>query len=489
MTSSSGGILEKTSVIAISREDGKFKAVEVRAHGGVFEVLWSKSEETGFTDWNRFAAACGLSLEEDQVRERGRKLVVGFDSSAIAFYRLGLPAVGEKETESMIRLQAESRLPLPAEQMELAWRSGPMRNGEVEVTMAAGRRQYLESFVQEVEDLRPTKIVLDCEGVVEVWRRFFSGDEQVTVVVNPEARSSHVCLAEQGLLINSVALDVGTEDFETGSATGEQTLVSERFVRDMRSILELFGYVEAAEIPIVLLSDNGAASERMVSALRSAGLDARTAVADPGKVKAGTEDGAANIYEYRVALGLGFSALEGRVDTLDLFEHVYIPAEKRKKKHWLYSPIAAGAIALGMLIILGIVAYTVDVVTPHVMEKKLKSAVSDEELGRLEEQRKLMKAIAAQRPNLLELLKDVNASGEGGVKLTEFHFKKTQPVRIKGEARNTDQIYKLRESLLEKKGIRDVRIEGAPKAAKGGKFLFNITFQYKSFTQKKSVVR
>ena len=58
---------EKTPhvVIAAAKDDGQFKAVEVRKHEDALEVLWTKSLPAGDQTWTAFAAACGVTAGPD----------------------------------------------------------------------------------------------------------------------------------------------------------------------------------------------------------------------------------------------------------------------------------------------------------------------------------------------------------------------------------------------------------------------------------------
>ena len=473
------------SVIAMAQEESRFKAVELRRKGGAFEVLWTKSSKGTDADWRLFAAECGLSVEPTaHVDVDGNRIVVvGFNSAAVAFYRIGVPAVGEEETAAIVKLQAETQLPLPAEQMELAWRVGQMRNGQVAVTMAAARREPLQGFVENVRDFEPTKILLDCEGIIEAWRAIFSAEEKDAVVVSMAARNTQVCLAEDGRLSNAVVLDMGTEDL------AEQPETIGRFVQDMRSVLDLFGYAEPAKLPVFVLSDGSAAYVGIVSSLRSAGLNARAALPDIKKLRAQTELQVEEAYEYRVPIGLALMALEGRTNELNIFERLYQPAKKEEKRHWLYSPIVACAIAVVMLVLLVVVSYAVDVASPGAIEKRLEASLSDIDMNMLMQRQKLIKTIALQRPDLLDLLNQVVESGDRGIKLESLYFKKGQLVTINGQAPGNEQLYRFEKSLQDRTSIKDVKMtstrdtRSSTRDTRGRGLRFTITFHYKNFTK------
>ncbi|MBW7992684.1 MAG: hypothetical protein FVQ84_22070 [Planctomycetes bacterium] len=471
------------SVIAIAQEEGKLKAIKLQRQSGITNVLWTKSSEDGAADWKAFAVKCGLSAELMSQRspDSHRAVVVGFNSAGVAFYRITVPAVGEEETASIVKLQAETRLPLPAEQMEMAWRADQVRNGQVGFIVAAARKKLLEDFVGQVRNFEPTKISLDCEGVTKAWREFFSGNEKLAVVVSMTGQNTQICLVENGRLCNAMLLDIGMEDLAADDET-EQMQTSERFIQDMISVLELFGYSDQSELPVFMLSDGNSAHMNLVSSLNSAGLDAQIALPDIKELRTPSEVGIEDIYEYRVAIGLGMMAFETSNNELNIFEHIYRPTSKKEKVYWIYSPKIAGGIAAAMLVLFIAVYCVVGIASPVAIEKHLKASASDADLNSLMQRQKLIKSVAQQRPDLLELLIEINHSGERGIKLENFHFKKGQPITISGEAPGNEQLYKFEKNLQDKKNIKSVKMSPS-RDAKTKKIKFTITFHYRNFTK------
>ena len=471
------------SVIAIAQEEGKLKAIELREQNGTINVLWTKISEDSTADWRTFATKCGLSVEPMTQRspDGHRAVVVGFNSAGVAFYRINVPAVSEEETVSIVKLQAETRLPLPIEQMELAWRADQMRNGQAGFIVAAARKKPLEHFVKNVCNFQPTKILLDCEGVTKAWKVFFSGNEKLAVVVSMAAQNTQVCLVEDGRLCNAMILDIGMEDL-AAEDEAEQMQTSERFIQDMISVLELFGYCDQTSLPIFLLSDGNSTHMNLVSSLNSAGLDAQIALPDIKELRTPSEIGIEDIYEYRVAIGLGLMAFETSKNELNIFKNIYRPTLQKEKKHWIYSPKIACGIAAAMLVLFIVIFSVVEIASPRAIEKHLKASASDADLNSLMERQKLIKSVAQQRPDLLELLGQINASGENGIKLESFHFKKGQPVTITGEAPGNEQLYKFEKNLQDRKNINSVKMNPS-KDAKTKKIKFTITFHYKNFTK------
>ncbi|MBN1806784.1 MAG: hypothetical protein JW837_16165 [Sedimentisphaerales bacterium] len=474
-------IITHHSVIAITQEENRLKAIELRRQNGITNILWTKSSQDSMVDMGNFAATCGLSINPVLQRspESCRAVVVGFNSAGVAFYRISVPSVGDHEIASMVRLQTETRLPLPAEQMEIAWRTDQMRNGQVGCIVAAARKKPLENFVENVRNFEPTKILLDCEGVIKAWRSFFGGTEKTAMVVSMSARNTQVCLAEKGRLCNAMILDIGMEDF-TAEDEAEKMQTSERFIQDMISVLELFGYSNQPELPLFLLSDGNSVHMNIVYSLNSAGLDAQIALPDIKELRTSIETGIQEIYEYRVPIGLGLMAFETSKTELNIFEHLYKPTTKKEKKHWLYSPIITGIIAAAILVLWLFVFVILDIAKPGRINNSIKTTNAD--INSLIQRQNMIKSVAQQRPDLLELLAQVNASGENGIKLESFHYKKGQPVTISGEASGNEQLYKFEKSLQDSKNINSVKMSPS-KDAKSKKIKFTITFHYKNFTK------
>lgn len=471
------------SVIAITQEENRLKAIELREQNGAINVLWTKSSEDGTANWGTFAATCGISsdptLQSSPYYQKA--VIVGFNSSGVAFYRINVPAVGEEETASMVKLQAETRLPLPPEQMEITWRADQLRNGDVGFIVAAARKKPLEDFAENVRNFEPTKILLDCEGVTKAWKSFFGGNQKRAVVLSMSAQNTQVCLIEDGRLCNAMILDTGMEDL-AATDEAEQSLTNERFIQDLISVMELFGYSEQSELPVFMLSDGNTAHMNIISSLNSTGLDAQIALPDIKELHTSSEISIQDIYEYRVPIGLGMMAFETGNNELNIFKHIYNPASKKEKKHWIYSPKIACGIASVMLVLLLIVFYSVDMASPGAIEKQFKASATNADINSLIQRQRLIKSVAQQRPDLLELLAKINASGENGIKLESFHYKKGQPVTITGEAPGNEQLYKFEKNLQDRNNINSVKMNPS-KDAKTKKIKFTITFHYKNFTK------
>jgi hypothetical protein len=476
--------IEWQSVVAIVNDDGGFKGVGLHKQGGSFEILWTRSSEDPDVGWREFAAECGLSVERIMLEDADsdRMIIAGFNTAGTIFHRTTVPAVEDEEIESIVGLQAETRLPLPPEHIELTWRADKLNDGQLGVTIAVARKEQLQKFVDNVRCFQPTKLLLNCEGIVKVWEALFAGNKENAVVLSAGAHNTQVCLVEKGRLSNAVVLDSGVEDFSS-TAAEEQTETTERFAQDMRSVLDLFGCSGREELPVFVLSDGGATYVSIVSSLRLAGLNARVATPELDGIMARSELSNEDIYKYRTPIGLALLAIETDSNELNIFENLYNPVRKTVKKHWMYSLTATFAIACIMLVLLVIVSYAVDITGPNSIEKRIEESVSDVDMNQLVKRQQLIRTVAHERPDLLDILKLVNESGEKGITLTGLNFKKGQPVSITGQASSNDQLSRYEKNLQKTKGVEKVNYN-ANTNAKSKNITFTMTFNYKNFSKK-----
>ena len=501
-------------VIAMLREGAKLKGIELQQKRGTLEVIWAKTTENADSDWPSFAAECGVSTESttDAPAKKGSRVVVGFSSAGTVFHRASMPSVDSKELASIVQFQAETRLPLPADQTELAWRVAPSHNGQMDVTMAVARKQLLRRFADDVRCLNPIQILLDCEAMVKAWATVFSEPEEKAILVSMGPKNTQVCLVENERLSNAVNLDSGLADFSVsaqapadttepkrdallldsgldGFSVDEETQdeTTERFAQDIRSVIDFFGLADDTRLPVLLLSDNSDVYARIVSTLKLAQVCAREATPDVQRLSLPGDAGMACVHEYRVAIGLGLMGLDRSEEALNLFKNVYQPADKAKKKRRFFSPKLALALASVMLLGLLIVSYTLDRKSPQAIKERVEASTAgmNTTLDALVERQTLIKTVARERPDMLALLKLVSASGEQGIMLHSLNFKKGQKVTITGQVQKDDQLYKFHEKLREHKDLAEVTIMSTGKVSGKGKGItFTITFQYKNFGKK-----
>ncbi|MBN2588843.1 MAG: hypothetical protein JXA96_03195 [Sedimentisphaerales bacterium] len=461
------------SVTAIAKSGNKLKAVDIRKQDKTIEVLMMKSGEENVLNWQDFAAKCSLSFDsiEEAESEERKPVVVGYDSAGTAFSRVNIPEVEDKELESMVKLQAESRLPLPANQMEIAWRADKEKEGQIAITIAAARRQQVQGFVDKITGFKPTNIFLDCEGIVKAWKEIFSGNAQNAVIINTDSRNTQICLSKKGQLINAVALDMGTEDF-TGTNGEEQAENIERFVQDTISIVDLFGIDKSEKLQVFILSDGSDTYNDLVTSLKYEGLNAT--IAKPNTKKFNTKSSLSenDIFEYRLQIGLALMVIEATEKELNLFKNIYKPFGEEKEKHWLYSPKITGSIAAAILIIFLGVVYAIDVTKPNKIHDIIEQVAPNTDISTLVEQQKVLKSIQQQRIDILQLISQLSTNpttnetqttgrgrgqmNVGRIQLDSFDFRMGRVITITGQASDHETLYNFEDQLKKIPGIMNV---------------------------------
>ncbi|HPC95560.1 MAG TPA: hypothetical protein PLU87_11490 [Sedimentisphaerales bacterium] len=470
------------SVIAAVRDTTAFRAVALRKRNDGIEVLWAKSMPVEGGNWETFAAQCGLAARKEL--HGGAVSVIGLDATAVAFYRIAAPSVGQEETAAIVRMQAESLLPLPASQIEVAWRAMPSTNGTVDVTIAAARRDFLHRFVGEVRPFAPQAIVPACEGTARTWHELFGERQRQAVLVSIGVQHTQVCLVVDGKVANSAVLDTGMMDLSAvgaGSDRSSRTAeVVERFAQDLHTVLVSFGWIESAPWPVFALSDGRDGIDRIVEALGVAGVQARVSVPRPQTLGGLLALAPTDLYSYREPLGLGLMTLDGPATGLDLYAPVRKAEREQTARSAWHSTTLAAVVAL--LVLAGAIAtsYVVDVAS----EKRLTALVNQPQFKQAGERQTLLKNIAQHRPDLLGLLTDIHSGNSEGVILDSFHFKKGQAVTLTGQADNAEQMWKFQANLLGCKSIKDVDITSTSTDSKTKKIKFTMLFHYKNFTKK-----
>ncbi len=468
-------------IAVITQQGSTLRAIALAADDGRYEILWAKQARLSETDWARFAAECGVSAPAPREPD-DRKLIAGFDSSSVVFTRLEVPPVKDEDLAAMVTLQAESRLPLPADKMQLAWRVCCQNAGNAVVTVGAARTETLAKFVDAVRPVRPSAILLNAEGAVRAWLQCFGGSPAPTVVISIEAWNTCVCLAEDGRLSNAVSLDIGAEDFIQAEDAGRKAELTERFMQDTARVLDLFASPGTRGAQVHVLSDESPAITQIVSALVAANINAVAAPIRTAGAELKTSLTADQLYTYRTAIGLALLALDEQRQTLNLFDRLYTSARKEDKPLGLLSLKKAAAVAAAALILLIVVSYAMDIVTLRAIEKSFNAQSGEITFSQIEKRRQLVTEVARQRQqtDVLKLFTRVNSVDAAGVLLNSIEYKRDKPVKIVGETPQADQLYKFQEELIKVQGVSNVTIQSAPEDARTKKLRFTMTFDYKS---------
>lgn len=453
-----------------------FRGVELKRLGGRFQV-GCKRQMASEGNWSSFVKSTLSASRPSGESGDLAPVVVSCGSTGIGFYRIEIPPVEESEVAGIVRMQAESLLPLPADEMELAWRvSGTSADGRV-CTIVAGRTTQLRGTVAAAKGCKASGILLACEGVVRLWRELAGGSNDRSVIIHVRANDTWVLLAQDGQLCRAVTLDVGANDLPGCGDEASDSPDVELFVYDLRSTLELFEG-DGAVSGVFVLSDSQQRYSGLISHLSDSGINTESAVIDADRlVLSGPDgdDGGGGILDYVEVIGAGLLALEGGGE-LDLFSELYRPGESAagSDRPGLFK---FGCIAAAVMLVLCLMVF-------KAIDKAGLARLESTDLSILIAQQETREQIAAQRPDILDMLNKLIESGPDGVLLDSFRFKKSQAVTISGTAKSLEILYAFEKALMGKSGISDVTIQNPVVDEKKKAVTFRMTFHYMNFTKK-----
>ncbi|MCU0917545.1 MAG: hypothetical protein MUC88_23715 [Planctomycetes bacterium] len=298
-----------------------------------------------------------------------------------------------------------------------------------------------------------------------------------------------MCLVDNGEVAHAAVLGTTMGDLAASGGQdgpGPANHLVERFAQDMKTILGSFGWNGSSRWPILVLSDGGAAFDRIVASLNAADLPARASVPDVRRLKTPAGFTVRELYEYRTPLGLSLLALEKPSGVLNLFERIAEQEEQQKTISAWRNVLLAGAAAVLVLVILIVTSYWTDVAAAQ----RWTELAAKPEFEAQRQHQTMLKTVARHRPDLLQLLADVNAGSNDGVVLDTLHFKKGQVVTVTGQAASMEQVWKFEANLRgqKAKGIDTVVLANQVVDAKTRRIKFTITFTYKSFSKKDAVL-
>ena len=433
-----------------------------------FELVWRKQAPAG-TDPVRFVAdlAAAAAVPEGEVPP---VVAVGLDSSLLGFYRLELPPVRDSQLQSVVRMQAEAVLPLPADQMRLAWRVENAAGERRLCTLAAVRKDALDPLLTGLRSAGVQAVIPDCEGAVVGWRRLLGGSDQRSVLLHVRDADTRLLLCENGRLIHAITLDVGGDDLAGTEAAGETV---ELFVHDLRNALERFDVAAEAAQGIHVLSQAAGSNGSMIAHLKQAGISAQPAGAAGHALHSRDRLDQAELIEYLEPIGTAMLVLDDGLNRLDMYAQEDY-AQRVPRGFRAFIPAIAAVAAAVMLVVLLITAKATD-------EAEL-AKIKTTRLAELHQQYQVRYTVAQQRPDLLDLLNRINDSMKEGMLLDNFVFQKLQkPVEIAGFAQSYEQLYEFEKALASQKDISDVKIQSPTWDDRNNRVSFRMTFYYKNF--------
>ncbi len=466
------------SVTAMARQGREIRSVELRRKGRSLEILRLEKADT----WPALAKRAKV-IDESGVRIRAshHPVVVGLDSVGVAFYRMTLPKVGLQETDAMVRMQAETRLPLGVDQMGLDWKPIDSSPSECVTTVAAMRKN--SPGVTEVVALEPDHIILEADALVQMWRWGCRQKTTDAILMSCSSHHTVLCCVRDHQLIHASVLDLGLSDvvppdtvFEAMSPLNSAPM--DQFLRDLKMAMQLYREDLPECSVVTLLTDGSDALEAMAEALTEAGLAVDKALPDESVFGGHTALSEADLYAWRVPLGLALCALKENPAHYELFRDLC--GKQEKKNTSIVRPIAAIVAALVAVCIMTGALYVVDVMR----HRKLTELTSAPEVAQFQTEKAYQNMVAKQRADVLELINVVTSKEHKGIILDRFTYKKGQPLKIGGRADKPPSWYSFDKAMTNTKGVSQPKRDNLVPDEKTKKVKFGMSFHYKTYTRK-----
>ena len=411
-----------------------------------------------------------------------RTRIAVFESSRVLFPRLEVPAVEKGQLGDIVRLQAETILPLPIEQMAWTFRPGTPAGGKQPILIAATRAAQAHRFMEEIEPCHPRRVLLDAEGLVAAWRELFAGADPRAAILYIGPAATQVCLAEDGLLAGGATIDLGRDDLFPAGQLAPAAV--EQFAHDLRNTLDLFDPGSARTLPLYLLGTESAL-EQLISPLGELGLELKAGGA-PRRIMPTGALTLKDINDNLPAIGAALAAARLGTKSLNLFPELHQRREKKKQQQRGGRLIAAAVIAAVLLAGYVGLSYSQDRGHLSAIQTQLEAAKKDAKTAQLHQVAQLRQLTRAQRLDVLELIKNIRDCVPQGMMFDKFAFARGQPVSVSGKVSSSsrEQLLKLETNLQKAPGITNVERTTSSIDEKKNELPYTITFDYKDWTRK-----
>ncbi|MCF7975965.1 MAG: hypothetical protein K9N55_19265 [Phycisphaerae bacterium] len=463
------------SVTAITRQDRQIRSVELRRKGRSLELLHLEQAET----WPVLARRIKVLDESGKrLRQAQHVVVAGLSSVGLAFYRMTLPKVGTQETEAMVRMQAETRLPLSADQMGLDWKTIHVSDSERTASVAAMRRN--SPPVREAAVLEPDHMILEADALVQMWRWGCGVQETSDAVLMSLCEHYTVlCCVHDRQLIHVSVLDLGLA--ELAPSDGASTLESgvlDQFVQELQDAMQGYQTESSGCRTLTLMSDASDALGTLRQTLEKAGLAVQEVTPSEAAFSGRIPYTVADLYAWRVPIGLALSVLNESPAHYELFKDLCGCLDKKEVSN--VRPILSWFAAAVAICLMTWTLYAVDI-RRH---KKLAELTSAPQVVQFQKEKAYQKLVARQRANMLELINVVASKEHKGIVLDTFVYKRGQPLKIAGRADKSEPWYDYDKAMTNLKGVSQAKRDNPVPDEKTKKVKFGMSFHYKTFTQK-----
>lgn len=471
----------KTVVLGILDTGPAAMAIDFKQQRIQIKEMIAPDSDDNNTDknWQTFLE----QLEPLKTRQpEDTNLAVCFDGRNAAFYRVNIPVSDNQQLESIVRIRAESLLPIDSSRMRFTWRCDREIDSSRNITIAAGSRNTIDDFAASVSELKPDRIAVDHEAIVTAFEKCAQDLPPRYTLTYFSKNSVKICAVEASLLVNAITIDTGTDNlFEHDENTAN---TAEMFTQDICNGIDYFG-PDFASVPVYILCPNQQYTPQISEFLTQTGLNTQIPNIMITKL---TDDDSITPEKFIQWLPLfGTALLNETADEkqLNLFEQVY--REKARENAMRGTIIAKrtsiAAVVIILLILLGV--FMVDYAQLWYLRDKLAYESDGLNVATLIKQHLTHRQIAAARPDMIELLSIVTDAAPADMMIDNINYRRGQAVTISGEVPSHQTLEQFHKALREHKDIKDAQVGPATKSKNDKKLNFSVTFDYKNFTTKR----
>ena len=467
-TDSTPQTAQQAAGLVVSAAAGTIWAAVVRRCDGGFERIYQ----------GRFELADGLDSAVDQVLKQAghgqTSVVIGLDSAQLRYLDLELPPADADQLPMLIRTQAEARLPLDSDRMQLAWHIAPTAQGYA-CTVAAARLDTTSAALGKLSvSSHVAAIVPDASGLACLRPRLFAPTPERCLIVRRRSEGIALVLAEGTTALRSTTVGADASD------------VAERpelVIQDIRIELEALRHDRQEDIPIYLWPGDDAFMQHLAEQLAQTGRQVSSLETDPDALtQAGLTDHDTLASAALEATGLAVLGLFETAPAFDFLQSqqatqsVEDTVRQRKKR------LRAAAAVVILAILCAAVSYAGLQLEVRQLRRELAVEVDGLNAATVLEQQAYQEAVARARPDLLELLEAIQDARDGML-LDSIEFEQARPVRLVATAGSYEQIYAFQRRLQAHDGIREVRLLDPRMDEQNRRVRFTLQFHYRHFTQ------
>ncbi len=453
--------------LVISTGAGKIWAAMVRRRNGSFERTYQAT----------FELAEGVDNAVKRLLEHSddpqAPVVIGLDSSQLRYVDISLPPVESGLLPQLIRTQAEARLPLDSDRLQLAWRVSAAAQG-YECTVAAARWDAAEAALGRLSlNGRLFALVPDAVGFAHLMPRIFAAARRPCIVLRRRTDGIAMIRLDEAGVVRSAVIHAEPSDI-----LERPVLV----MQDLQIELESMAEKQARQILVTIWPGDDPFLHRAAEALKRDGWPVEALTPDRDAMKQArlddAQDAGGHLLDASGLALLGLTETEPAFDFMrsrQLSQTAQDAALHRKKR---LRTVAAIAVLAVLSLAVG---YWSLLLETQQLRRELEVQVDGVKAQTILQQQAYQEAVARARVDMIALLEAIQDSRDG-ILLDSIEFEQGKPVKLVAVAGGYEQVYGFQKRLEDKDGVNQVRLIDPRLDERTRQVRFTLQFHYQHFT-------